>query len=66
MSSEDKDILDDWISSIVSSTTVAVNAREALRTHAVVFAAEISRKENRTVEMTEFYGQLVSDTLNIP
>ena len=33
--------------------SVTVDASEALRTHAVVFAAEISRKENRTVEMSE-------------
>ena len=52
---EDKDIVNNWISSIISSSSVAVDAREALRTHAVVFAAEISRKENRTVEMTEFF-----------
>ena len=51
---EDQDIVDDWLSSIIYSTSVTVDASEALRTHAVVFAAEISRKENRTVEMSEF------------
>lgn len=50
---EDQDIVDEWLSSIINSTTVTVDAVEALRTHAVVFAAEISRKENRTVEMSE-------------
>jgi predicted dehydrogenase len=55
---EDKDILDDWISSIVFSTSVAVDIKEALRTHAVVFASEISRKENRIVEMTELLGKI--------
>ena len=54
---EDKDILNDWLSSIVLSTPVTVNSGEALRTHAVVFASEVSRKENRTVEMAEFYKQ---------
>lgn len=51
---EDQDIVDDWLSSILLSTSVTVDAAEALRTHAVVFAAEISRKERRTVEMSEF------------
>jgi predicted dehydrogenase len=54
---EDQDIVDNWISSIVSSPSVAVNAKEALRTLAVVFAGEVSRKEGRTVEMAEFTGQ---------
>jgi predicted dehydrogenase len=50
---EDQDIVDDWLSSVLFSTSVVVDAGEALRTHAVVFAAEISRKENRMVEMSE-------------
>lgn len=50
---EDQEIVDEWLSSIINSTPVTVNAGEALRTHAVVFAAEISRRENRTVEMSE-------------
>jgi predicted dehydrogenase len=50
---EDQDIVDDWLSSVLFSTSVVVDATEALRTHAVVFAAEISRKERRTVEMSE-------------
>lgn len=53
---EDQDIVDEWLSSIINSTTVTVDASEALRTHAVVFAAEKSRKENRTVEMSELIG----------
>ena len=53
---EDQDMVDEWLSSIINSTTVTVDAGEALRTHAVVFAAEISRKENRTVEMSELIG----------
>ena len=59
---EDQDIVDEWLSSIINSTSVTVDATEALRTHAVVFAAEISRKENRTVEMSE----LISKTGNPP
>jgi predicted dehydrogenase len=50
---EDQDIVDDWLSSILFSTAVVVDATEALRTHGVVFAAEISRKERRTVELSE-------------
>jgi predicted dehydrogenase len=50
---EDQEIVDEWLSSIVNSTSVTVDAGEALRTHAVVFAAEKSRMENRTVSMTE-------------
>jgi predicted dehydrogenase len=54
---EDQDIVNEWLSSIINSTSVTVDAGEALRTHAVVFAAEISRKENRTVEMSELIGK---------
>ena len=54
---EDRDIVDEWLSSIINSTSVTVDASEALRTHAVVFAAEKSRKENRTVEMSEFISK---------
>jgi predicted dehydrogenase len=50
---EDQDIVNEWISSILSSTSVTVDASEALRTHAVVFAAELSRREGRTVSMRE-------------
>lgn len=55
---EDKEILDDWISSIVFSTSVVVDTKEALRTLAVVFASEISRKENRIVEMSELVSKI--------
>jgi predicted dehydrogenase len=53
---EDKEIVNEWLSSLVHSTAVTVDAGEALRTHAVVFAAEISRHEKRTVEMSELIG----------
>jgi predicted dehydrogenase len=53
---EDKDIIDNWISSIIYSTPVAVDTKEATRTLAVVFAAELSRRENRIVDMTSFTG----------
>lgn len=53
---EDQEIVDEWLSSIIHSTSVTVDAGEALRTHAVVFAAEISRNEKRTVEMSELIG----------
>lgn len=52
---EDLDIVDDWLASIISnSSSVAVDAQEALRTHAVVFAAEMSRKEKKTIRMPEY------------
>jgi predicted dehydrogenase len=51
---EDKDIVNNWLSAIFESSPVAVDTKEALRTLAVVFAAEASRKENRVVEMKEF------------
>lgn len=54
---EDQDIVDEWLSSIIHSTSVTVDATEAMRTHAVVFAAEISRKHNRRVEMAELIGK---------
>lgn len=54
---EDQEIVDEWLSSIIHSTAVTVNAIEALRTHAVVFAAEISRKEKRIVEISELIGR---------
>ncbi|HUX97853.1 MAG TPA: Gfo/Idh/MocA family oxidoreductase [Bacteroidales bacterium] len=50
---EDQDIVNEWLSSVLSSASVTVDASEALRTHAVVFAAELSRREKRTVEMSE-------------
>jgi len=54
---EDQEIVDEWLSSIINSTSVSVDASEALRTHAVVFAAEISRKEKRTVRLSEMTGK---------
>lgn len=50
---EDQDIVNEWLTSVISSSQVTVDASEALRTHSVVFAAELSRKEKRSVEMTE-------------
>jgi predicted dehydrogenase len=50
---EDQDIVNEWISSVQSDSEVTVDAAEALRTHAVVFAAERSRIEKRTVNMNE-------------
>ena len=51
---EDQDIANEWLDSILSSSTVTVDAAEALRTHAVVFAAEVSRREKKTIDMKEF------------
>jgi len=54
---EDRDIVANWLSAIRDpSASVAVDAREAMKTHAIVFAAERSRKERRTVEMSELDG----------
>ena len=51
---EDLEIVSDWLSAIHdSSRNVAVDAREALKTHAIVFAAEQSRREGRTVVLPE-------------
>lgn len=51
---EDRDIVGNWLSAMHdASEGVAVDAQEALKTHAIVFAAEQSRKERRTVEMSE-------------
>ena len=56
---EDQDIVNEWLSSVLSSTRVTVDAAEALRTHAIVFAAEVSRKEKRTIEMSELLQRSV-------
>lgn len=51
---EDREIVANWLSAIHdSSNGVMVNAQEATKTHAIVFAAERSRKEKRTIEMSE-------------
>jgi predicted dehydrogenase len=56
---EDQEIVDNWLSVIFDplSKRMTVDAKEALRTLAMVFAAELSRKENRTVEMEEFFSE---------
>ena len=51
---EDRGIVANWLSAIHdSSNGVIVNAQEATKTHAIVFAAERSRIEKRTIEMSE-------------
>ena len=51
---EDREIVASWLSAIHdSSNGVMVNAQEATKTLAIVFAAERSRKEKRTIEMSE-------------
>lgn len=55
---EDRDIVANWLAAIHDATTdVAVDAHEALRTHAIVFAAEQSRREGRTVALPEDGGR---------
>jgi len=53
---EDKEIVDNWLSAISdpSSRRMIVDAREARKKLAVVFAAELARRENRIVEIEEF------------
>jgi predicted dehydrogenase len=50
---EDEAIVGDWLRAIddPGNALVAVDAQEALRTHAIVFAAERSRREGRTVAL---------------
>jgi predicted dehydrogenase len=55
---EDQDIVNEWLNSVINKGSVTVDADEALRTHAIVFAAELSRKEGRTIDMKDFYGDL--------
>ena len=50
---EDQDIVNEWLNSVMSAGSVTVDANEALRTHALVFAAELSRKEGRVIKMDE-------------
>lgn len=54
---EDRDIVGSWLSAICNTSTgiIAVNAQEALSTHAIVFAAELSRKERRVVNLSDIY-----------
>ncbi|MBP7274774.1 MAG: Gfo/Idh/MocA family oxidoreductase [Kiritimatiellae bacterium] len=61
---EDRGIVAEWLSAIRdASRGVTVDAGEAARTLALVLAAEQSRRENRTVEMSEvdFNGPPVKD-----
>ena len=59
---EDQDILNNWISAILYSTPVAVYTCEALRTLTVVFASEISRTENKIVEIPDFKNEYTQNT----
>ncbi|MDD5697308.1 MAG: Gfo/Idh/MocA family oxidoreductase [Victivallaceae bacterium] len=58
---EDKDIVIDWFSAIAAPQKppagIGVDTREVLRSHAIVFAAELSRKEERTIEIAEIWPQ---------
>ena len=59
---EDLEIVANWLSAIQEpAARVAVDAREAMRTHAIVFAAEQSRKEGRTVELSEMEHDLCTN-----
>ncbi len=54
---EDKEIVENWLAAICNPQTQEgiVDSTAALESHAIVFAAEQSRKEKRRVEMSEFY-----------
>lgn len=55
---EDRNIVENWTSAIRNASTesIAVNAQEALKTHAIIFAAELSRKEKRIVHLSDIYN----------
>ena len=54
---EDQEIVDNWLSKIFGqhNERMNVDANEAMRNLAIVFAAERSRKTGRIVEMEEYY-----------
>ena len=51
---EDQNIVNEWLLSVINNSAVTVDAGEALRTHAIVFAAEKSRDESQTIMMKDF------------
>lgn len=57
---EDEIVVGEWLSAILnpSGSRVAVDAREALRSHALVFAAERSRIDNCVVELSDYYARM--------
>jgi len=52
---QDRDIVANWLAVIrgTLSDGVGVNASESLKTHAIVFASEQTRLENRVVHLPE-------------
>lgn len=57
---EDEIVVREWLSAIrsPSSSRVTVDAREALKSHALVFAAERSRNEKCVVELSDYYSMM--------
>ncbi len=57
---EDKIVVGEWLSAILnrSESRVAVDAREALRSHALVFAAEQSRRQNKVIALADYYTKM--------
>jgi hypothetical protein len=51
----DARVLKDWLEALHSrdATRIVANAQESLKTHTIVFAAEKSRLESRTVSLAE-------------
>ena len=51
----DARIMRDWLQALHSrdDSGVVANAQESLRSHAIVFAAEKARRENRVVSLSE-------------
>ena len=52
----DQRIVDEWIDALYSrdDSRLVANAQESLKSHAVVFAAERSRREGKMMDMAEF------------
>lgn len=57
---EDEIVVGEWLSAILnpSGYRVAVDAREALRSHALVFAAERSRINQCVVKLFDYYARM--------
>ncbi|HEX2951552.1 MAG TPA: Gfo/Idh/MocA family oxidoreductase [Armatimonadota bacterium] len=59
----DRRVVDSWLRAIHTgnSSLILTSAQESLRTHTIVFAAECSRREHRTVDMAELYAPAESN-----
>jgi len=57
---EDEIVVREWLSAILnpSNSRVTVDAQEALKSHALVFAAERSRNEKCVVELSDYIAMM--------